>query len=181
MTTDLRMRWLRLAPLGVVGALAACSPEVHEIEAWMEQVRQDTRPVSREIDEPKQFKAFRYDLIEATGPFSPEKLAILGDPMQVRAKGGIAPDVTRRRELLEGFPLEQIAMVGSLRNRDVNQALLQVEDTVYTARVGNYAGMNYGLITYIDETEVRLLELVQDATGEWVQKESTLRLQEAGQ
>ena len=174
-------RLLRLAPLAAVTVLSACSPELHEIEAWMDQVREQVRPVSREIAEPKQFQSFRYDIIEATGPFSPEKLAALGDPMQVRAKGGIAPDVTRRRELLESFPLEQIQMVGSMRNREVNQALLKVEQTIYTARVGNYAGVNYGMITYIDETEVRLRELVQDATGEWVERETSMRLQETGQ
>ncbi|MEZ5653416.1 MAG: pilus assembly protein PilP [Burkholderiaceae bacterium] len=146
----------------------------------MTGVRDNTQPVTRTIAEPRKFQPYRYDLIEATGPFSPEKLAILQDPMQVRARGGLAPDVTRRRELLESFPLEQIHMVGSMRNQQVSAALLKVEETVYTARVGSFAGQNYGRITAIDETEIRLRELVQDAAGEWVEREATLRLQETG-
>ncbi|MEZ5658508.1 MAG: pilus assembly protein PilP [Burkholderiaceae bacterium] len=166
-----------IAALGL-SMLAACSPELHEIESWMTSVRENTEPEAGKIAEPKSFQPYRYDLIEATGPFSPEKLAVMQDPMQVRARGGIAPDVSRRRELLEGFPLEQIQMVGSLRNNKVSAALLKVDETVYTARDGTFAGQNYGRITSVDETEIRLRELVQDAAGEWVEREATLRLQE---
>lgn len=172
----------RLLPAAVLPLLlAGCSPELQEIEGWMEEVRAQARPVTRKIQQPKEFKAFRYDIIEATGPFSPEKLAILQDPMQVRARGGLAPDLSRRRELLESFPIEQIEMVGSLRMDKTHAALLRVEKTVYTAQVGNYAGQNYGLITQIDETALTLRELVQDATGEWVARETSIKLQETGQ
>jgi type IV pilus assembly protein PilP len=41
-------------------------------------------------------------------------------------------------------------------------------------------GQNFGLITKIDESEVTLKELVQDATGDWVERISTMQLQEAG-
>ena len=61
-----------------------------------------------------------------------------------------------------------------------SHALLEGDQTVFQARVGNYAGQNFGLITRISENEVLLKELVQDAAGDWVQRESALRLQEGG-
>jgi type IV pilus assembly protein PilP len=46
--------------------------------------------------------------------------------------------------------------------------------------VGNHAGQNHGVITRVAENEVRLRELVQDAAGDWVHRETTLQLQEGG-
>ncbi|MFK7963537.1 MAG: pilus assembly protein PilP [Burkholderiaceae bacterium] len=176
---------LRKAPL--LGALVAsvllvgCDSNIAEIDVWMEEVRATTPPVRTTLEEPKRFSPFYYDLVEELPPFSPIKLAALQDPMQVRAKGGLAPDVNRRREVLENFPLEQIQMVGFMRSSRYNTALLQVENTIYQARIGNYAGQNYGVVTNIGETEVALRELVQDATGDWVERETVLKLQEKGQ
>jgi type IV pilus assembly protein PilP len=46
-------------------------------------------------------------------------------------------------------------------------------------RVGEYLGLNYGRITRINETEVGLREIVQDAAGEWIERVATLQLQES--
>ena len=39
-------------------------------------------------------------------------------------------------------------------------------------------GQNFGVITKISESEVALRELIQDPGGEWVERVSTLQLQE---
>jgi len=44
--------------------------------------------------------------------------------------------------------------------------------------VGNHLGLNYGRVTRIDETELALREIVQDAAGEWIERPATLQLQE---
>jgi len=41
-------------------------------------------------------------------------------------------------------------------------------------------GQNFGVITGISDTEVTLRELIQDASGDWVERTSTLQLQEKG-
>ena len=85
----------------------------------------------------------------------------------------------RRREPLEAFPLDTIHMVGVLRRPDAVAALLQVDRVVYQARVGNYIGQNFGVITKITEGEVTLKETVQDSSGDWVERITTLQLQES--
>jgi type IV pilus assembly protein PilP len=40
-------------------------------------------------------------------------------------------------------------------------------------------GQNFGVITGIDEIQIALKELVQDAGGEWVERSSALQLVEA--
>lgn len=144
----------------------------------MEQVRSTTQPIRDTIAEPKRFEPFRYDDVALIDPFSPGKLQAAYDRLVQRAKGGITPDLNRRREPLESYALESIQMVGHLSNGKQNFALLQVQSLIYQAKVGTYAGQNFGLITKVSENEVKLKELVQDAAGEWVERETALQLQE---
>lgn len=169
----------RLLMAAAACALAAgCSSDQSELRAWMQEVRASTTPIRERIEEPKRFAPFRYDDEAQVDPFSPQKLAVVLEGPQRAGSGGLKPDLDRRREALEAFPLDTIRMVGHLANGRRNHALLQVDSTVYQARVGNYAGQNFGVITRIDESEVQLQELVQDAAGDWVRRESTLRLQD---
>src|SRR4030095_4199167 len=92
---------------------------------------------------------------------------------------GIKPDLDRRREALEGFPLDQLKMVGTLRQQGNNVALIDVSGQSFMVRAGYYVGQDFGLVTKITETEVDLKEIVQDAAGEWVERPSKLELQEA--
>ena len=73
-----------------------------------------------------------------------------------------------------------MAMVGSVSREGRPYALLRVDNLLYQARVGDYLGQNFGRITKISETEITLREVVQDAAGEWIERTSTLQLQEQG-
>jgi len=57
---------------------------------------------------------------------------------------------------------------------------LKVDSLLYQVKVGEYLGQNFGKITKITETEVTLREIVQDAAGEWIERPTTLQLQEGG-
>lgn len=168
----------RLMMAAVVCVLAGCSNDQGELRAWMQEVRANARPIQTRVEEPKRFAPFRYDDEAQVDPFSPQKLAAMVEGSQRAGANGLKPDLNRRREALEAFPLDTIRMVGHLANGQRNHALLQVDRTVYQAHVGSYAGQNFGVITRISENEVLLRELVQDAAGDWVQRDSTLRLQE---
>jgi type IV pilus assembly protein PilP len=50
---------------------------------------------------------------------------------------------------------------------------------LYRVKKGNYMGQNFGVITEIDEAQISLKELVQDSTGDWVERISSLQLVEA--
>ena len=90
----------------------------------------------------------------------------------------VAPELARRKEALEAFPLDSMAMVGSLNRKGQRVALVTVDKLLYQVRVGNHLGLNYGRVTHIDETELGLREIVQDAAGEWIERTATLQLQE---
>jgi type IV pilus assembly protein PilP len=97
---------------------------------------------------------------------------------QAQSNKLLLAEINRRKEPLEAYPLDAIAMVGSLQRGGAQTALLKADNLLYQARLGNYVGQNFGRITKITETEVVLREIAQDAAGEWVERNSTLQLQE---
>ena len=90
----------------------------------------------------------------------------------------ITPELNRRKEPLEAFPLDAMTMVGSLDRGGKRVALLRVDKLLYQVRVGEHLGQNYGRVTKITEGDVVLREIVQDAAGEWIERNSELQLQE---
>jgi type IV pilus assembly protein PilP len=151
---------------------------VQEVKQWMEEVRQQTKVAIPKLSEPKKFTPFLYGGKDSVDPFSNSKLEVAFAKLNSKSTSALAPDPDRRREPLESFPLDAIKMVGTLQKTGSSYALLQVEKTVFKARVGEYIGQNFGKIISINETEVELKEVIQDASGEWVERVAKLELQE---
>jgi type IV pilus assembly protein PilP len=158
--------------------LAACGDGgIQEVRQWMEETRRQTRVVVPKLAEPKKFTPFTYAGKNSPDPYSPAKFV---NAMATPAASGnrFQPNMDRRREPLETFPLDNLKMVGTLRKQGASFALVQAEHTVFQAKVGNYIGQNFGQITKITDSEVELKEIVQDAAGEWVERTAKLELQE---
>lgn len=171
-----------LAAAGLLMVLAGCgSSSEDEIRQWMTEERNQTRPKVPPIPAPKQFKPEAYTNATAVEPFSNQKLtqALKRDAAQVAANGAlVAPELARRKEPLEAFPLDSMSVVGSIIKAGQPVALVKVDNLLYQVKLGNYLGQNYGRVTKISETEVTLREIVQDAVGEWIERVATLQLQE---
>jgi type IV pilus assembly protein PilP len=90
----------------------------------------------------------------------------------------LAAEINRRKEPLEAYPLDSMRMVGSVTREGKPFALLKVDSLLYQVKLGDHLGQNFGRVTRIDETEVELREIVQDAAGEWIERSATLQLQE---
>lgn len=170
-----------LVSMAVVVLAGCVGSEQDELQQWMTDQRNQTKPRIEPISEPTKFVPQAYNQEAAVDPFSNQKLtiALKRDSNQATANAAlIAPELARRREALEAFPLDAISMVGSLNKEGKPVALVKVDNLLYQVRSGNYLGQNYGRITKISETEVSLREIVQDASGEWIERTASLQLQE---
>ncbi|CAN7597130.1 pilus assembly protein PilP [Variovorax sp. LjRoot290] len=169
--------WLGIAAVGLSGCMGS---EQEDLQRWMAEQRAQVRPNVPPITEPKKFTPQAYTEASAFEPFNMQKLtqALRRDSNQPSTSGLIAPELARRKEALEAFPLDSMAMVGSMNRKGEPVALVTVDKLLYQVRVGNYLGLNYGRITRISETELGLREIVQDAAGEWIERVATLQLQE---
>jgi type IV pilus assembly protein PilP len=168
-------RALLVIAIGV--SLAGCGGENHQdLRAWMAEQGKGTRGKLDPVPQIKPYELFAYNAFDLPDPFKPRKI----EP----AKGGskLAPDLARRREPLESFPLESLTMVGTLEKDRAMYALIRTpEKDVYQVRAGNHMGQDFGVITGISETEIKLRELVQDGAGDWTERTSSLQLQQPDQ
>jgi len=163
--------------------LTACESGHQDLQTWMDQTRQATPTVVEKVAEPKQFDPFRYLTVGEIDPFNQGKLKVLmaaASAAPSSTGGGLAPDLKRRREALEAFPLDALQMVGNLRLGGSHVALLKVDSQLHQVRVGNHIGQNFGRVLKITESGVAVREIVQDAAGDWVERVTELRLQESG-
>lgn len=176
------MSMVRLVPLVAVLVLAGCGSSSQDgIHQWMAEQRAQTKPKIQPIPEPKKFTPQAYTQEAAIDPFSSQKLtqALKREQTQSTSSAALlAPELARRKEPLESFPLDAVMMVGSLVKKGQPVALVKVDNLLYQVHPGNYLGQNYGRIMKVGETEVVLREIVQDAAGEWTERTATLQLQE---
>lgn len=177
------MKVVRIAAVGALGLLlGACgSSGEDDLRNWIVEERNQTRPKVTPIPAPKQFVPEKYADTSATEPFSSVKLtqALKRESSQAVTNGAlVAPELARRKEPLESFPLDTMSLVGNLSKSGQPVALVRVDNLLYQVRSGNYLGQNYGKVTKITETQVTLREIVQDAAGEWIERVATLELQE---
>ena len=155
--------------------LLACSNTEHEdLRQWMSETSKGIKGKIPELPQVKPYEAVPYDVGNLLDPFKPGKI---GPDQKKGGGGGLQPDLDRPREPLEAYPLESLKYVGVMTRKGSSFAIVLVDGALYQVRAGNYMGQNFGVITQISESELKLKELVQDPAGDWTERESVLMLQ----
>jgi type IV pilus assembly protein PilP len=158
-----------------LAVLSGCGREEHRaLQAELDDMTKSLRGKIEPLPVVKPYEAVPYSAFELPDPFGPEKIALA-----IRGKGTGGPDQTRAREPLEAYSLETLKMVGTLQQHNRTYALVKADSALYKVQVGNYMGQSYGMVTQISETEIALKEWVQDAAGDWSERDSALMLQDA--
>lgn len=174
----------RIAFLLVIQAIviAGCaSSEQEELSQWMADARQEAenkRSSPYTVQAPTQFVAAGY---QPNGdPFSSDRLALAlrKDRGQNEGERLREQEDMRAKEPLEGYPLDSMAMVGSMLKNNKAVGLIKVDNLLYQVVVGNHLGQNFGRVTKIEEGQITLREVVQDSAGEWTEKTTVMQLQE---
>jgi len=165
--------------IAVLPLVTACSADLDQLQQWAEDERRAAKPNVQPLVPPKKFLPQSYDSLDGVEPFSTQKLSVATRQEAAQPNSALAAEMNRRREPLESYPLDSMAMVGSMARQGVRHAILKVDNLLYYVKTGEYLGQNFGKILKISEAEVTLREIVQDPSGEWVERTSTLTLQEA--
>lgn len=155
--------------------LAGCGgDEMQDLRDFVKNSGADMRGKIEPPPEVKPYEYFAYNNdTNLPDPFKPRKA-------ESRTGGGSGinqPDFNRPKEALEEFPLESLKMVGYLYMNKVGYAVIRAPDSkLYRVKAGNHIGMNFGLIESVTETEVDIKETVQDSSGDWTERMSSLQL-----
>jgi type IV pilus assembly protein PilP len=178
MNTRPSLLFRHAAVLVVSLTLAACGGDQVELTQWMDQQRREAKPSIQPIVAPKKFAPQAYAASTLVDPFSVQKLTVAIKQEARQPNSLLAAETNRRKEPLEDFPLDSVSMVGSVTKQNKPFALVKVNQLLYQVKLGDYLGQNYGKIVKITETDVSLREIVQDASGEWTERISSIQLQE---
>lgn len=172
----------RVLLITLCGLLGACSGGGHEdLKQWMAENTKDLRGSIPKLPEVKPYEPVPYEVEGGLDPFKPGKIEPESKYRQAAGKGGaFQPDFEAREvrnSLLEKYPIESIKMIGYMNVNKRPMAVVQVEDKVKQIKVGDYMGLDFGMVTHISDTEVQLRELIQDSAGDWSERKSSLYLQ----
>ena len=160
-----------LMGLACLMALVACERGVDDLRDWMEQERQ--RPGEPIDPVPPLIAAeiVAYEALELRDPFQRQPGRSQADDSAARAGHGLRPDPDRRREFLEGFPIDTLRMVGTIRIEEVDYALVRDnENIVHRVRAGNYMGSHHGRVERVTANRIEIRELVPDGRGGWSER-----------
>ena len=156
----------------IAGALAGCDPGMRDLENYVADVKQRPAPPLEPLPVMKQFETFVYAAQDLRDPFSmPQRRD------DESRSDGPRPDPNRRKELLEGFPLDGLDMVGLIGEGEAEVGLvMDPQRVVHRVRVGNYLGQSDGRIVAIREDGLELVELIPDGSGGWLERPARLAL-----
>lgn len=172
------MRWTHTLTLALVATvvLAGCGRDTRDLEQWVAQTLQrDPAPLEPiptvETPEPVTYEAF--DLRDPFMRPTRESERTAGES----GGSGPRPDPDRRREYLEQFPLDSLAMVGTIQlDEQVYGLVADTEGTIHRVRGGNYIGQNHGRILQVSQGAIQVMELVPDGADGWMEREASLAL-----
>lgn len=172
-----------VVPLLTMLVLAGCTAGRRDLEDWVAAEKAKKGAPIDPLPVVKTFETFEYKAQDGGGadlrdPFSPSA----EEARQEVADGGAngpSPDKGRAKELLEAFPLDGLAMVGTLGIGTAIEGLVKDPDgVVHRVHENNYLGQNYGRVTLIAEDRIELVELVPNGAGGWMERQASMALGE---
>lgn len=162
----------------VVVVLTACAGgNNQDLREYIADVKKRPKGAIEPIPTFRPYEAFSYSAVTLRSPFEQPVPEV--EKVYVEASENVKPDLSREKELLEGFNMASLAMVGSL---ELNGALWALVDDgeggVHPVTKGNYLGKNHGRIVSASESGIEILEIVSNGRDGWVERPRTLKIKE---
>ena len=158
---------------GCARGITSTPGDAPNLEKWVADVRARPAPPLEPLPVMQQFETFEYSAQGLRDPFT-DAWARSSDNA-----GGLRPDPNRRKEPMEGFPLDALDMVGTIGGGGKLQAVVMAPDKVtYKVTPGVYMGQSDGRVTGVFEDRIELIELVPDGAGGWLERPASLSLED---
>ncbi|HHH35684.1 MAG TPA: pilus assembly protein PilP [Gammaproteobacteria bacterium] len=165
----------RAAALLMVLLLAGCSDSgIQDLEKFVTDARAQKGRVEP-LPEFKPAETFSYSAADLKDPFETWKSEAKPDKEVNRMISGIRPNVNRRKEVLENFPLDTLRLIGSMEFNGHRWGLVKAPDgIIYRVRPDSHLGQNYGRVVQVTENKLVLVEIVPDGLGGWEERQATM-------
>lgn len=149
-------------------ALAGCGGgNMQDLHNWVAQVRARHGSQIPPIPKPRPYEAYTYDAGALRSPFLPA----------TTPGNGVRPNLHRKKQYLEQFPLDSLKFVGIIDFGGQTYALIQDPNgMVHRVTTGEYMGQDNGRVVAIGSNSVRLDEIVPNGRGGWRRRPASLAL-----
>lgn len=153
--------------------LLSCSnTEDEALRKYINRIKTRPTPAIEPIPDFKPLASFKFpEEDNRRTPFKP-RVVNTGDSDQYQ------PDLKRKKDELESFPLDSLKFVGTLKEASRSWGLIiQPDGKISHVKVGDHMGQNYGQITQIKDNAI-MLEEVMKIDDKWEKKTTSIDLQQ---
>jgi type IV pilus assembly protein PilP len=176
---DAKAANLAIVILAALSLVSCGLGSMSDLEDYINQIKARKSTRIEPLPEIKPYETYIYASSELRDPFRSTFQIEEERQRTVASNTGISPDVNRRKEALEAFPLDTLRMVGILKQQEVTWAIIKANDgTVHRVHKGNYMGQNHGRIVKVHDAKIELTEIVPNGTGGWEERPASIALSE---
>jgi len=146
-----------------------------ELDNYIAKVKSQAVEKIEPLPDVEPYQNFSYTAGDLRSPFAP--FDFQKNINNSLGGNGLHPDMNRRKEVLEAYPLDALRMIGTLEKQGKRWAIIKDSDgTIHRVSVGNYIGQNYGRIDLVQEDKVIITEIIPDGKGGWIKRKANLTL-----
>lgn len=154
--------------------MSGCGKDVNDLYTFIEKEKSSNVGSVKPIPQFKPYESFSYSAVELRDPFVSN---VELDSELDTAADALHPERNRPRQPLEAFPLDTLAMVGILEQKANRWGLIKdPQNTVHRVKLNDYIGQNEGRILEITETDIRLVEVVPDGIGGYIERDASIAI-----
>jgi type IV pilus assembly protein PilP len=156
-------------------SLGGCAGNISDVQTEVARIKALEPPPLDPLPVIKTFETFTYVPNERRDPFTTD----VEEDAEVATQSGPRPNPERRKELLEGFPLDSLDMVGTIGGGATGLVALvkDPEGTIHRVSAGNYLGENDGRIVGVNEEGINLVELISNGIGGFMERKASISLE----
>ncbi len=161
-------------------ALFSCNQDKSDLDRFFTDSKSIPAKQIEPLPEINSPEIFIYEADDLRDPFSND-LEILEtlNKDEVPLVVGDGPDLNRRKETLENFPLDSLYMVGTYNQDDTFWGLIEdAEKVIHRVSLAEHMGQNFGEIISITEDKIDVSEWVSDGLGGWIKRKASIALRE---
>jgi len=167
-----------LAFFAVLLLVVGCQHEKDDLNAYVANIKSKQKADIPPLPVMKPYEKFSYSAAELRNPFVPTVVEVPEKIEEVIVDNGIKPDQHRLKEALESYELSELQLVGTLEQESVWALIRSSDGVIHRVQSGNYIGKNNGEVLSISDTELTMKEIVLEADGRYIERDSSLSVVE---
>ena len=154
--------------------VAGCSQDNSDLYRFIEETKAKHVGSVKPLPQFEPYRNFSYEASDLRDPF---ESAFETEASGPTSDSDITKNETRPREVLEGYPLDTLRMVGILVQNEHTWGLVKdPNNVVHRVLTGNYIGQNEGQIMAVSEQKINVIEIIPDGLGGYIEREAALAI-----